>query len=171
MAFLLLILILILPLIEIGVFIAVGGQIGVLPTLILTVATAVFGILCVRLQGFAVLGRLRAAAATGEEALVPLMEGALIAIAGVFLLIPGFLTDAAGLLLLVPPLRSGAARVIGARAATARAQGWASRGPGRGRRQAPPIIEGTAQEVDPDHARGPDPDVEPPHASRWGRRT
>ena len=166
MAFLLLIIILILPLIEIGVFIAVGGQIGVPATLILTVATAVFGVLCVRWQGLAVLGRLRAAAATGEEALVPLLEGALIAIAGVFLLIPGFLTDAVGLLLLVPPLRSGAARLVGARATSARARARAGRHPGR---HDPPIIEGTAQEVDSD--RAPDPDVDPPHGSRWGRRT
>ena len=175
MGYLILIVVIGLPLAEIGVFIQVGDAIGVLTTLALTVATAVFGVACVRWQGLSVLGRLRAAQMTGEAPVVPMLEGALIALAGVFLLIPGFLTDAAGLILLLPPARTAMATVLARRAAQRGTDGFAGRahhqrGGTRSRRGLgfPPIIEGEVRDVDPASAAAAT-DTDPPQGSRWGR--
>lgn len=94
-----------LPLIEIYFLIQVGGEIGALPTIGLSVLTAVIGTALVRHQGFGVLARVRALTDRGEVPALEMLDGALILVAGLFLLLPGFLTDAAGFLLLVPPIR------------------------------------------------------------------
>ncbi|MCA8907625.1 MAG: FxsA family protein [Rhodospirillaceae bacterium] len=155
MGFLLLILVIGLPLAEIFVFIQVGEAIGAMPTIVLTVATALFGIACVRWQGLGVLMRLHAAPATGEPPAVPLLEGALIALAGVLLLIPGFLTDAAGLILLLPPARSAIAHALARRSRTYTTDlHGRSGGPGqRPGQRPPPVIDAEAREVDPDQPR------------------
>ena len=94
-----------LPLIEIYFLIQVGGEIGALPTIGLSVLTAVIGTALVRHQGFGVLARVRALTDRGEVPALEMLDGALILVAGLFLLLPGFLTDAAGFLLLVPLIR------------------------------------------------------------------
>ncbi len=94
-----------LPLIEIYFMIKVGAEIGALSTIGLTILTAVIGTWLVRLQGFGVLSRVRELMDRGEVPALELMDGALILIAGLFLLLPGFLTDAVGFLLLIPPVR------------------------------------------------------------------
>ena len=94
-----------LPLIEIYFMIEVGSEIGALSTIGLTLLTAVIGTWLVRLQGFGVLARVRELMERGEVPALELMDGALILIAGLFLLLPGFLTDALGFLLLIPPVR------------------------------------------------------------------
>lgn len=104
MLFLLLILIG-LPLIEIYFLIQVGSEIGALPTIGLTILTAVLGALLVRHQGFNVLLRVREMLDRGEVPALEMMDGALLLMAGFFLLLPGFLTDSIGFLLLLPPLR------------------------------------------------------------------
>ena len=103
------------PIAEIATFIMVGGAIGVLPTLALVVLAAMAGVAIVRVQGLQTLGRLQASLDVGGDPSGPLAHGALIVIAGILLVIPGFLTDVVGLLLLVPAVRStlirrGAAR-------------------------------------------------------------
>ncbi|MEM5583240.1 MULTISPECIES: FxsA family protein [unclassified Roseibium] len=104
--------ILLLPLIEIAVFIWIGGLIGVFPTILLTVITALAGSLMLRQQGLSLLTRMQkeldAGRAPGNEA----MQGAMIVLASILLLIPGFVTDAVGLLLFVPPVREALARFI-----------------------------------------------------------
>lgn len=104
-----------LPIAEIAVFIVVGGAIGVFQTLALVVLAAVVGVGVVRMQGLQTLTRLQASVEAGDDPTGPLVHGALIAIAGILLIIPGFLTDIVGLLLLVPAVRTmlvrrGAAR-------------------------------------------------------------
>ena len=94
-----------LPLIEIYLMIEVGSEIGALATIGLTILTAVIGTWLVRLQGFGVLARVRELMRRDEVPALELMDGALILVAGLFLLLPGFLTDAVGFLLLVPPVR------------------------------------------------------------------
>lgn len=94
-----------LPLIEIYLMIEVGSEIGALATIGLTILTALIGTWLVRLQGFGVLARVRELMRHDEVPALELMDGALILVAGLFLLLPGFLTDAAGFLLLVPPVR------------------------------------------------------------------
>jgi len=93
------------PLIELYLLIAVGSEIGALPTIVLTLLTAVIGTWLVRMQGLGVLTRVGRSMAADELPALDLMDGALLLVAGLFLLLPGFLTDALGFLLLVPPAR------------------------------------------------------------------
>jgi UPF0716 protein FxsA len=104
--------ILLLPLIEIAVFIWVGGLIGVLPTILLTVVTAVAGSLMLRQQGLSLLMRMQKELDAGRSPGNEVMQGAMIVLASILLLIPGFVTDAIGLLLFVPPIREALARFI-----------------------------------------------------------
>lgn len=94
-----------LPLIEIYFLIQVGAEIGALPTIGLAILTAVIGTLLVRHQGFSVLLRVREMLDRGETPALAMLDGALLLMAGFFLLLPGFLTDSIGFLLLIPPLR------------------------------------------------------------------
>lgn len=97
--------VLLLPLLEIAGFIVVGRRIGLMPTLGLVVLSALVGIMLMRLAGFGALTRLRR---TGLDGGVPgreLFDTAMIVLAGLLLLIPGFFTDLIGLVLLIPPFR------------------------------------------------------------------
>ena len=98
--------ILLLPLAEIACFILVGRRIGLFPTLSLVVLSAVAGIVLMRVQGFGVLARLRQSGQEGRAPGKELLDAAMILIAGILLLIPGFLTDIVGLALFLPPVRS-----------------------------------------------------------------
>lgn len=105
------------PIIEIGLFIQVGGIIGLWPTLAIVVLTAFVGTWLMRVQGMSTLARLQSSLEEGTDPVNPLAHGAMILVAGVLLLTPGFFTDALGLLLLIPPVRAfllqkGAARVV-----------------------------------------------------------
>ena len=93
------------PVVELYVLISVGGEIGAPATVALVLFTAALGIWLVRRQGLSVLARVRASVERDEPPALELAEGALILLAGLALLIPGFVTDALGFLLLVPPLR------------------------------------------------------------------
>lgn len=111
-----------LPILEIALFIKVGGLIGLWPTLAIVVLTALAGAALIRWQGIHVLERLPRALAEGGDAVGPIAHGALILAAGMLLVAPGFFTDTLGLLLLIPPVRAsliawGAARLT-MRAAT-----------------------------------------------------
>lgn len=106
MPLLFLLLIIGLPLIEIYFLIEVGSEIGALPTIALTIFTALLGTWLVRVQGFGILARVRATMDRGEVPALEAMDGAMVLTAGLMLLLPGFLTDALGFLLLVPPLRA-----------------------------------------------------------------
>ncbi|MGD8956052.1 MAG: FxsA family protein [Chromatiaceae bacterium] len=93
------------PLIELYFLIEVGSVIGALPTIALSVFTAVLGGLLVRMQGFAILFRAQSQLANREVPAFELLEGALLLLVGFALMLPGFITDAVGFLLLIPPLR------------------------------------------------------------------
>jgi UPF0716 protein FxsA len=101
----LLFLFILVPLAEIGVFIEVGGALGLWPTLALTVLTAVIGTYCIRLQGFSLINRARAQLEAGEAPVFEMVSGACLVVAGILLLVPGFVTDTVGFLLLLPPVR------------------------------------------------------------------
>jgi UPF0716 protein FxsA len=95
------------PLVELYFLIEVGGKIGAIPTIFLTVFTAVLGGLLVRMQGFTTALRVRDAMEHGEIPAVEMLEGMVLLICGVMLLLPGFFTDAVGFLCLVPQIRRG----------------------------------------------------------------
>jgi UPF0716 protein FxsA len=117
------------PLAEIAVFVLVGSQIGVLPTIAMVIATAVAGAILLRIQGFGALTRIRAAMETGGMPGRELVHGLMIMIAGVLLLTPGFITDSIGLLLFVPPVRDAAWRFLRSRVTIV--GGGSQPGPGR----------------------------------------
>lgn len=94
------------PIIEIALFIELGGWVGLWPTLALVVATAILGGILLRAQGFAALRRMQGAMEAGEDPRGPIAHGAMILVAGLLMLTPGFFTDTIGFALLVPPIRS-----------------------------------------------------------------
>ena len=104
------------PIAEIALFIQAGELIGILPTIAITIGTAIAGSFLMRVQGFAALNRFAEAAGRGEMPVTPVMDGLGILTAGLLLLTPGLLTDTIGLLLFVPPVRRGLARWLFRRA-------------------------------------------------------
>ncbi|MEO1139689.1 MAG: FxsA family protein [Pseudomonadota bacterium] len=96
------------PLIEIALFIQVGGFIGLWPTLGIVVLTAILGTWLVKTQGALAIGQLRNSFSELNDPTEPLAHGAMILIAGALLLTPGFFTDAVGFALLTPPVRRAA---------------------------------------------------------------
>jgi UPF0716 protein FxsA len=94
--------------IEIALFIQVGGIIGLWWTLLIVLATALAGSFLVRSQGLRELGRLQQSFSQMQDPSEPLANGAMILFAGALLLTPGFFTDTVGLALLVPGVRNAA---------------------------------------------------------------
>ena len=93
------------PLIEIALFISVGGAIGLFPTLAIVIITAIVGTWLVKSQGGQVLRELQRAFNDVRDPSEPLAHGAMILFAGALLLTPGFFTDAVGFALLIPAFR------------------------------------------------------------------
>jgi UPF0716 protein FxsA len=93
------------PLIELYFLIQVGSKIGALATIGLSIFTALLGGALVRIQGFSVLMRVRDTVGRSQVPALEMLNGALLLIAGLFLLLPGFVTDILGFLLLIPVLR------------------------------------------------------------------
>lgn len=96
---------LIVPLIEIALFIQIGGLIGLWPTLGIVVLTAILGTYLVRNQGLRALADVQQSFQTLNNPSEPLAHGAMILFSGALLLTPGFFTDAFGFALLFPPFR------------------------------------------------------------------
>ena len=91
-----------LPILEISIMIKKGAQIGALNTILLIFLTAVLGLYCARVQG---LSTIKSGFYNLYQNKIPVYEiisGASIAIASVFLIIPGFMTDFVGFVLLIP---------------------------------------------------------------------
>lgn len=103
------------PLIEIGLFIEVGGMIGLWPTLGLVLLTALAGTALVHSQGAQALADLRGALNELRDPTGPLAHGALILFAGALLLTPGFFTDSVGIALLIPAVRRALMRYLAQR--------------------------------------------------------
>jgi UPF0716 protein FxsA len=115
MRFPLRIILLALLLAEIAAFIVVGDTIGVLGTLALVLISMVAGILLLRRQGMAALNHVQADLEARRIPARPLFDGALVALAGLLMVVPGFITDIAGLLLFVPAVRAAIWRWVGGR--------------------------------------------------------
>lgn len=136
-----------LPLIEIALFVLVGGWLGLWPTLALVVLSAVVGMALIRNQGFAALRDLQRSAQGMGDPARPLAHGALIVLAGFLLLLPGFFTDLLALPLLVPVTRRLILRQLAARVFVVNA---APRTPPHWPRAGDDIIDGEATEITPD---------------------
>lgn len=143
------------PLIEIALFISVGGAIGLFPTLGIVVLTAILGTLLVRSQGAQAIARLKSSFNDLQDPTEPLAHGAMILFSGALLLTPGFFTDAVGFALLIPAVRAAVYRYLRSRVTVAQFEyGEPRREPHR-----PDVIDGEFEELDPrpthDPNRGP----------------
>jgi UPF0716 protein FxsA len=110
------------PLIEIALFIQVGGAIGLWPTLAIVVITAILGTWLVRAQGLMAMNNLRRSFSELNDPSEPLAHGAMILLSGALLLTPGFFTDAIGFALLAPPVRTAVFHWVRKRVRVARFQ-------------------------------------------------
>ena len=93
---------LLLPFIDLLLLIKVGGVIGAIPTLLLIIAMGMAGWQLLRLQGLETMRRAQAALQRGESPTAELLQGLMLAVAGLLLLLPGFLSDSLALLCLLP---------------------------------------------------------------------
>lgn len=136
----------IIPLMEIMVFMAVGEQIGLFTTLLLALVTAILGGTIVRHQGLQTLLAIKLAFDHGKIPLNEIFDGICLVAAGAMLITPGFITDSLGFALLIPPLRSAL------REAIRRHTDWhVEHNTGDMRRrhaQDPSIIEGEFEDLD-----------------------
>ncbi|MEM1038158.1 MAG: FxsA family protein [Pseudomonadota bacterium] len=96
---------LIVPVVEISIFVMIGQHIGVLGTVAGVVLTAVVGSLLLRFQGFKVFGEINRQLQAGGMPARAMGDAALIVVAALLLLTPGFLTDAIGFSLFIPQVR------------------------------------------------------------------
>ncbi len=95
-------LLLLIPLLDIVLLVAIAGWIGPLFTVALVVLTALIGMLLVRAEGRHTLQKIQGKLAQGEPPTDELIDGGLLLISGAMLLTPGVVTDLVGLVLVVP---------------------------------------------------------------------
>ena len=95
----------IVPIIEIALFVQIGGAIGVSWTLLIILATAMLGARAIRRQGIEALMSAQTQMTKGQPPVGEIVHGVLILIAGILLLAPGFMTDTLGFFLLFPATR------------------------------------------------------------------
>ncbi|WP_299349172.1 FxsA family protein [uncultured Shimia sp.] len=137
------------PLIEIALFIQVGGAIGLWPTLLVVVVTAVIGTFLVRTQGLLALGKLQRSFSELEDPTEPLAHGAMILISGALLLTPGFFTDAVGFAFLMPPVRVAVYKYLRSRVTVQSFSMGSTHHQNNRPNQDPDVIDGEFTEVDP----------------------
>lgn len=94
------------PLVEVALFIEVGGWLGLWPTIACVIATALIGSFVIRLQGLDIARRAKTRLDNGDLPVREAFDGLCLVAAGILLILPGFFTDAVGACLLLPPVRS-----------------------------------------------------------------
>jgi UPF0716 protein FxsA len=110
----LVIIFLVLPLVEIALFIVVGGRIGLWPTLSLTVLGGLIGVLVLRAHKARTVEVMK----RGLRGVSPgtfLAQGAFQVGGGLLLILPGFLSDTVGLFLFLPPVQRALLRWLRSR--------------------------------------------------------
>jgi UPF0716 protein FxsA len=100
------------PFIEIYLLLEVGSVLGVFPTLLVIVFTAVLGTHLFRQQGFITWKRVQESFAKGEIPAYEMIEGPILLIGGLFLITPGFFSDLLGLACLIPSVRRAIAKYV-----------------------------------------------------------
>ncbi|MED5393075.1 MAG: FxsA family protein [Actinomycetota bacterium] len=106
MLFILFLVFVVTPIVELAVIVQVAGSTGVLNTIGLLVLVSVVGAWLVRREGLGILRRAQREAAAGRIPGREMIDGMLVLGAGALMLTPGFVTDAVGLALLFPPTRA-----------------------------------------------------------------
>ncbi len=100
-----LIAVILVPVIEIYLFIKIGSQIGAFNTITLIFITAIIGIIYARYEGLNTLKSGFTQLIKNELPAYEIVSGAIIAFAAILLIIPGFMTDIIGFLLIFPLTR------------------------------------------------------------------
>lgn len=140
------------PLIEIALFVTVGGWLTLWPTLAIVIGTAFLGVFIMRQQGLRAMSDMQNAMRDMQNPVSPMAHNALIMMAGLLLMLPGFLTDSLGLLLLIPPLRQWVINHFVGRIGIFRQRGpapdWRDGQDGRSNAE---VIDAEYSEIDPEH--------------------
>ena len=110
-----LIAIILVPVIEIYLFIKIGTQIGALTTITLIFLTAILGILYARYEGLNTLKSAFVQLIKNEIPAYEIISGAIITFAALLLIIPGFATDIIGFLLIFPLSRKFVLKILSAK--------------------------------------------------------
>ena len=100
-----LLLIILIPILEIYLFIKIGSQIGAFTTISLIFFTAIVGVFYARYEGLNTLKAGVTQLYRNQMPLFELMSGAALAFAALLLILPGFATDVLGFLLIFPVTR------------------------------------------------------------------
>lgn len=138
------------PLLEITLFIQIGGAIGTWWTLGIVVFTAILGAWMVRTQGTQAMMNLRGSFSQLQDPTENLAHGAMILFSGALLLTPGFFTDFIGFSLLVPAIRSAVYRNLRGRVNVQSFQ-MGQNGQPQPRQPDNSVVDGEFEEVDPDN--------------------
>ena len=93
------------PIIEIWLFVLSGRYIGILPTLTIVLLTGFVGAWLAKREGMGVWNKAQESMRSGRIPGEELIEGVCILVGGILLLTPGYLTDITGLILLLPSVR------------------------------------------------------------------
>ena len=93
------------PVVEIYLFIKIGGQIGAINTISLVFITAIIGVFYARYEGLNTLRSGFSQLIKNEAPIYEIISGAAIAFAALLLIVPGFATDLLGFLLIFPLTR------------------------------------------------------------------
>ena len=93
------------PILEIYLFIKIGGQIGAFNTISLIFITAIIGVFYARYEGLNTLRSGFSQLIKNEAPIYEIISGAAIAFAALLLIVPGFATDLFGFLLIFPLTR------------------------------------------------------------------
>ncbi len=101
------------PVVEIALFIRIGGLLGLPPTVAVVLLTGFAGAVLARAQGVRVMLEIQTALTEMRLPTAELLEGAIVLVGAATLLTPGFMTDAMGLACLLPPSRKAFAAVLG----------------------------------------------------------
>ena len=97
--------IILIPIVEIYLFIKIGSEIGAITTILLIFMTAIIGVYYAKYEGLNTLRSGFAQLSKNQTPAYEVLSGAAIAIAAIFLIIPGFATDIFGFLLIFPMSR------------------------------------------------------------------
>ena len=135
----LLLIIILVPIIEIYLFIKIGSQIGAFSTISLIFITAFLGIIYARYEGFNTLKSGLSQIVKNEMPIYEIVSGAALAFAALLLIIPGFATDIVGLLIIFPPTRKLLLKKISTKYS--------------GNKKKQDFIEGEFEDIDEDNER------------------
>ena len=100
-----LLLVILIPIIDIFLFIKIGSHIGAITTILLIFSTAIIGVYYAKYEGLNTLKSGFAQLSKNEPPAYEMISGAAIAFAALLLIVPGFATDIIGFLIIFPITR------------------------------------------------------------------